>query len=473
MRREFELPPTRMTVEDVKPPLDLFACPRCDAAPLAARGADLHCKGCRTTYPDLDGIPWLFSDPGAALGEWQNRLQFALKSLAHESQRIARELEQTGLLDATRSRLEKHRSANDEQRTLLRALLAPLDLHTLEANYETHLALRTRLPSDQGLATYYPNIHRDWVWGDEENAASLAEVIAAADATGGRTTGDTIVLGAGAGRLAYDLHQTGDSDRTVAVDFNPLLALIAARAAGGETVELYEFPIAPATVDDVARKQKIVAPAAARPGLSFVLADALRAPFAEACADTVVTPWLIDIISEDTAVFAARINRLLKPGGRWINFGSLTYSHPDRARRYGPEEIHEIVVGAGFDAPETRDATMPYMASPHSRHARRETVFTFAARKARDTDAVPRHKALPDWIVTGKEPIPLSQSFAAQAMSTRIYAFVMSLIDGKRSIEDMATIFEQQKLMTADEAVPAIRNFLIRMHEDSERNASF
>ena len=41
---------------------------------------------------------------------------------------------------------------------------------------ETYLALRTRLPSDQGLNTYYANVHRDWSWGDEENAASLDQL---------------------------------------------------------------------------------------------------------------------------------------------------------------------------------------------------------------------------------------------------------------------------------------------------------
>jgi allophanate hydrolase subunit 1 len=49
----------------------------------------------------------------------------------------------------------------------------------------------------------------------------------------------------------------------------------------------------------------------------------------------------------------------------------------------------------------------------------------------------------------------------------------MSLIDGKRSIEDMAKILEQQKLMSRQEAVPAIRSFLMRMHDDSQRQQGF
>jgi hypothetical protein len=49
----------------------------------------------------------------------------------------------------------------------------------------------------------------------------------------------------------------------------------------------------------------------------------------------------------------------------------------------------------------------------------------------------------------------------------------MSLIDGRRSIKDMAKLLEQQKLMSRSEAEPAIRNFLTRMYEDSQRQSGF
>jgi glycerol-3-phosphate O-acyltransferase len=172
-------------------------------------------------------------------------------------------------------------------------------------------------------------------------------------------------------------------------------------------------------------------------------------------------------------VQAARINNLLKPGGRWINFGSLAFDHPLRARRYSSEETLAIVKESGFATPEAREQSIPYMCSPASRHGRQETVFTFSACKTENVKAPARHKALPDWIVTGKEPVPHLQSFRSQAMSTQIYAFIMSLIDGKRTISDMAQLLEQQKLMTRQEAEPAIRTFLTRMYDDSQRSSGF
>ena len=58
-------------------------------------------------------------------------------------------------------------------------------------------------------------------------------------------------------------------------------------------------------------------------------------------------------------------------------------------------------------------------------------------------------------------------------MSTRIHAFIMAMIDGKRSIGDMAGLLEEQRLMPREEGEAAVRNFLIRMYEDSERYSGF
>jgi len=327
------------------------------------------------------------------------------------------------------------------------------------------------MPIDKGIATYYANIHRDWAWGEVENSASLNQIEAVTD--GGKSLGNTLVLGAGACRLAYDIHMQLETDQCIAVDFNPLLILIARSVMQGDEPQLYEFPLAPKTIDDVARLRSLSAPDPVRDGFHLVLGDILRPPFATGVFDTVVTPWVIDIVNEDLPVQAARINRLLRPDGRWINFGSLAFDHPEPSRCYSAEETLNIVETSGFSPPMVREDTIPYMCSPSSRHGRRETVLTFSATKTGEVKPPARHKALPDWIVTGKEPVPLLQSFRSQALSTQIYSFIMSLIDGKRTIGDMATVLENQKLMSKEEAIPAIRTFLTRMYDDSQKGPGF
>ncbi|MGI9261074.1 MAG: hypothetical protein ACR2QR_03505, partial [Woeseiaceae bacterium] len=338
---------------------ELFACPRCDKTPLGDKDGDLHCGACKVSFPSVAGIPWLFAEPDASLGEWRNRLHFALQQLAHSVTKIRGELSNKDLNALTRRRLEQQLQASDEHRDMLRALLAPIDIQSNQASYESYLALRTRLPPDQGLNTYYSNVHRDWAWGDEENKASLQQIRSVLE--GDNELGNTLVLGAGACRLAYDLHSELDTDSTIATDFNPLLLLIAKTVTSGETLRMYEFPIAPKSIEDYAVVRELSAPEAASDGFHLVLADSLRAPFAARSFDTVVTPWLIDIISEDFPVFAARVNSLLKEGGRWINFGSLAFDHPEKARCYSPEETLSIIESSGFDTPVTHEEVIPYM----------------------------------------------------------------------------------------------------------------
>jgi len=450
---------------------DLLACPRCDKTPLVAHDGGHRCDACKVDFPSVDGIPWLFAEPAASLGEWRGRVQFALQQLAKDKARIESELEHETLRQLTRRRLVRHAKALDEHRRKLQKLLRPLDVQSLAGSYETHLALRTRLPADQGLNTYYANVHRDWAWGEEENGASIRQIEAVV--SGAAELGDVLVVGAGAGRLAYDLHMQFRCTRTVAFDFNPMLLLVAKAVVQGEKLRLHEFPIAPRSLQDDAVLRTLVAPQRVRAGFELVLGDALRPPFAAGAFDTIVTPWLIDIVNDDLAAFAARLNRLLKTDGRWINFGSLAFSGPQYAGHYSPEECKAIVAESGFSDPCVVEATIPYMCSPASRHGRRERVFTFAAYKEREVEAPTRFRALPDWIVTGKEPVPLLPAFRTQAMTTQIYAFIMSLIDGKRTISDMALLLEKQRLMNSDEAEPAIRSFLIKMYDDAQKSSGF
>jgi len=450
---------------------DILACPRCDKSPLTIDDNGVHCAACKTDFPLLAGMPWMFAEPDASMAEWRARMQFSLQSIKHEAAQLGAELQDEALRATTRRRLEHYKDALDQHGRALQDLMQPLQLHAPGGSYESYLALRTRLPVDQGLNTYYSNVHRDWSWGDAENQASMRELAAVLQ---GRTDlGQVLVLGAGAGRLAYDLHMQFNCARTVALDFNPLLMLVAHTVTRGEKLQLHEFPIAPRAPDDGAVLRTLAAPAAVRENFKLVLGDALRAPFVPGAFDTVLTPWLIDIISEDLPVLAARINLLLKNSGRWLNFGSLAFSAPQRARRYSVEETCSIIAECGFASPFVHEAKIPYMCSPASRHGRQETVFSFAAEKQATTARPERHRALPDWIVTGREPVPVLAAFRTQAMSTQIYAFIMSLIDGKRSIQDMALLLEQQKLMPRTEAEPAIRSFLIRMFDDAQKQTGF
>jgi hypothetical protein len=445
----------------------LLACPRCDT-PLGRPDKTLWCDACKLEFPEHGGIVWLFSEPHAAMADWHNRWQLAVSQSQHEAQRLdaARKSSER---QATQKRLGRLRDAHLAHADELRSLLEPLAL-TTSANLQSFLALRTRLPPGQGLTSYAANLFRDWCWGAEENTASLNAVRAA---LGAARPQKILILGAGAGRLAYDLHQHLQPQITVALDNNPLFMSLLNDLAAGHSRQLTEFPLAPDSASHTAINRTLSAPVPADPGLIALLADGLRAPLQSASFDLVVTPWFLDVIDATPADVAARINRLLAASGTWINHGSLAFSGPDPATHLSLNEFMELMTEHGFADAVSAEQEVPYMDCPQSRHSRRERVVTTRATKIAETRQPKRHQALPEWIVTGREPVPLRPEFQTQAMSTRIHAFIMSLIDGKRSLNDMAALMEEQRLMTKREGEQAIRGFLIKMFDDAQRGRGY
>jgi hypothetical protein len=101
------------------------------------------------------------------------------------------------------------------------------------------------------------------------------------------------------------------------------------------------------------------------------------------------------------------------------------------------DEIREIVLDGGFALDlETRES-VAYFASPDSGSHRVETIFGFAARKTAtlpfDLPAVD-----PKWITDPREPIPRLPEWEALRRSAVFTNGVIALIDGRRSIAEIA-----------------------------------
>jgi SAM-dependent methyltransferase len=436
----------------------LLACPRC-----ATALRDLHCPACRVSFPALGGVPWLFADPGAAVTDWRNRWQLTVQRLRAEAAAADAALTEARH-DAARIRLRTLADGYRAQIDHLQSVLAPL-IDAPGAPLDSLLALRTRLPPTQGILSYDGNVFRDWIWGTAETERARDAVLTA---LAGHVPQRVLVLGAGAGRLAYDLHGGGAQASTVALDFSPLLAAVCQRVGAGETVSLVEFPLAPLQPDRAAIRRDIRAPQAARQGFYTVLGDARFPPFRAGAFDVVITPWLLDVIDAPVAETLKRINVLLTEGGVWVNQGSIAFEHADPARRLTLPELEAETADAGFAAMASHEETVPYMDNPDSRHGRRERIVTSSARKSHAVPPPPRHRSLPEWITEPGRSVPALPAFLAQAGSTKIHAYIMSLIDGKRSLEDIARVLEQHQLMSRDDALPSLRGFMTRMWEEAE-----
>jgi SAM-dependent methyltransferase len=448
---------------------DLLACPRCQASI-----NELSCGACGIEFPVHDGVPWLVAEPEVSRFEWRNRWQMALQQLESRQQAARAAMEAGARSQATRTRLTNLAAGYALQHRALKTLLSSLGL-AKPADLTTYQALRVRLPMQMGLTSYTANVFRDWVWGERENRAAFDAVQAALDDAQIDTL---LVLGAGAGRLAYDLHQLLAGgltpDRTLAADLNPYLTTISRRLAAGETITQVEFPFAPRSGDRSAIERSLQAPGTVRAGFEVILADVLRAPFRESSFDAVVTPWLIDVLDAPPATTINQVARLLKPGGTWVYQGSLAFNGPEPAENINLEELKELIAELGFSVSACVEEQTPYLASPDSRHGRLEQVVTLAATRNREPAAsAPPIDKLPDWLLEPDRPVPALAAFRNQAMATRVHAFIMSMIDGNRTVKDMAALMEAQKLMEQEDAEVAIRGFLIKMHDEATASGGF
>ena len=455
----------------------LLQCPRCDGpkTELSQSAEGIECSHCNTTFPVYQSghtsIPWLFPDPQATRLEWKARLNGFLQTNESEQVRLRSALEDVDGI--ARNRMKGSLDARRGHRTQIAELLAPLGLDGIDFASAANPAnlLRSKLPNNQGLSSYYDNIFRDWAWDNGENE-QLFEALQSIwrDADRARL-GKVLTLGAGACRLSYDVHQKCSPELSVVLDINPLLLFLASRVIHGEVIGLYEFPIAPLNHASFTSLRECMAPEAIDPGsrerFMFVLANALHSPFAPASFDTVLTPWLIDIMPQDFRDFIPRVSQLLTKGGIWLNTGSLAFFHANEAWRYSEEEVLELLEDSGFEVLSTTRRTIPYLQSPSSAYGRTENVFSFSARKIKETARPPRHVYLPEWILEADRPIPEFAEFVVASSRHLLQAQVLGAIDGKRSIEEIGKLLAKQYGLQTEEAIHAVTRILVEEHESN------
>jgi len=134
--------------------------------------------------------------------------------------------------------------------------------------------------------------------------------------------------------------------------------------------------------------------------------------------------------------------------------------------------VLDIVAAAGFTVDQLREDAVPYLGSPASRHARLETVVTFAAIKREQAAPPARARRSPEWLERTDLPVPLLPEFEGRQLELRVLAYVSSLVDGRRSIRDVAQVLVEQRLMSAEEAEPTVRGFLRRLHAETQARAA-
>ncbi|MBX7230776.1 MAG: carnosine N-methyltransferase family protein [Bdellovibrionales bacterium] len=434
--------------------LGKVTCPDCEVV-LVSKAGQFCCKTCHTLFPEVSGIPFLFSHPDVALYEWKQKIDYQIQLMGNQASQL--ELlsnQRSDLLSRKRWDL-LHQGLLHNQSCLKEIMASFLKKSPLQLKH--HEALKSSLPLQQHLMGYYTNLHRDWCWGDEENKISLDLIM---DLNSSRNLGHVLILGSGASRLAYDLSLQVQSDQIiVALDINPLLLLFGKKMSSGASLEFYEFPIAPLSLDLVAVKGVCGGVTPAPQNLIWMLADGMNLPFLAGTFDTVITPWFVDVIPQKLDQMAKRINSVLSDQGQWINFGPYGFLNFPLAQQWSFEEAQEIVKSQGFHLKKEKRAIVPYLQSPHSGQKRTESIWCFLADKIASMEKPSPFYYDPEWIRNVNLPLPGPDYFKQYIFATELQSHIFSKIDGKKSIIDLAQFLAESQGLSPLTAQAALVSF--------------
>lgn len=409
-------------------------CPGCYASLVVLEGA-WACSSCGRAGQPLGRLATLYAEPAAEHASIEVGATRHLRRATETAEGVQRQRELAPMM--SRARLEVLGEG-------LRRYVAGLGQRWQEAG----IALR----SDGGPTRHDPRptesqTLRDWAWPthpawSNENQQAYAQLMGHVNGELGRV----LVLGAGAARLAYDLHT--DASLTVALDLSPFPLLAAASLWGGETIEMWEFP--PVPLEGPAHRWEVEAPPPSG-ALVALGADGLDPPFAAASFDTVVTPWFIDQIPRDLPRLLQVLRFLLVPGGRWLNLGPLIYpADSPMAARYGLSEVVQLAQTAGFDVDTPTSVRVQYLCSPVATQGRVEVVHAFAARRDEEGEV---ERPPPAWLGRPDLPIP---RFSANP-DHPVKAMIADAIDGRRNVRDIAEHLVRTRGMPPDDAATGVQ----------------
>lgn len=414
-------------------------CPNCGSD--AQQGFEfdkLHCTRCGTNHFSLGDVPCLFPAGIHHKKIWQHQaatMQYmAQQGLAalHES------LSRYDLTSTTRRRLTDIQTACQRN---LDTILSLLQKHGVDPVPDEQLAQMN--PGD--LSEYFDLLLRDWAWdstanANPENTSALERALAAIQKLPTKPT-RILVLGAGAGRLSWDLHVHLKPEYTVALDTNPLLLAAADELVHQrQSIAIGEFKNFPQIGFQPAKTWLLEPPIDVdnlRATWFPLGANVWQLPFVRESFDLIITPWFIDVNGGDVRDLIAVIYEKLMPGGHWLNSGPLLFTrHLPVQLKYSASEIKEFMSISGFALLDETIANTDYLLSPLEARFRQEQVWTFSATKNKSNTETPAIEgAMATWLVMHHLAIP--QGNYSSRDSHPLIDAILSLVDGDRSINDI------------------------------------
>jgi carnosine N-methyltransferase len=231
------------------------------------------------------------------------------------------------------------------------------DLAVRAISVEDLMAVIVRPPPPMQYSATLDYLHRDWCWlpeAEAELARIEAALFAGLRSSGRRSPGAALVLGAGAGRIAWDMG--GFFDHVFATDSSLMMAHQFQSVLAGDFESCALASTNARTGDDMVKglRASIMPPERAdsalveerRKRMTYFVSDALDVPLASASVAAIASVYFTDLVPLEPLL--GEVGRLLEPGGVFVHFGPLDYHFPDMAHHLSADEIKARFAAEGF-----------------------------------------------------------------------------------------------------------------------------
>jgi SAM-dependent methyltransferase len=431
---------------------------------LTADALDLRCSGCGKRYPVILGIPILVRDPAAHL---RSNIASLTREFVEGKQRrdsFDRIGADTGLTNAS---LDRHRDVLDAEIARAETFLALLEpaAKILEAFNDSAGQSLDAQRSGWTFDSLFPYLLRDWT-NTSELDGTKSKIAAALKNVFPDPSGKSIVFAAcGAGGLMTEI--AADFESVLGFDLTLPILAAARHLIDGKSLDM-ALPHSINEFGHIILRGR--APTSVRSHIELVTMDAFDTAFADGSVDCVITSFLIDLIPDPRAL-AEEMHRILSGDGVWINYGP---SGPLKALwRFDLTEGAAFFEAAGFAVVQTEAYRTTYLDLSRdcpSWSFQSHMCYLTSARKVSRSAEKP--KGITPSPTELLEIVPQHypgahlierQRFGSKPTRTTIYRYeripgraesveigtdaarIFALIDGKRTVREIADLLRQSE----------------------------
>jgi SAM-dependent methyltransferase len=288
-------------------------------------------------FPEIGGIRLFVPRPQAALQAFLTDLSAVEERFASAAARL--EQAAPGLPNSLRRRAERMQAGMAHDVAVMKRACEPIDAAVAGQPPREDFIAWASVQTGLSLHDMFIYFYQDWT--PTEQFERVKATFRHAVSEHCRERASVAVLGAGACGLVHALAH--DFQHTYAVDLSLPTLLLAKRFFEGERLSLH---LEKANWN----RAELAPPPPAPTPISFLAANVTHLPFRDDRLSCVVTQCLFDIV-DNPVHLAEEIQRVLAPGGVWINF-SHAFAAPGDPIELGARKLEEVplVLGPlGFD----------------------------------------------------------------------------------------------------------------------------